>query len=291
MKKSMLLSTLLLYFINASSQESQQSLLLQYLGEKESQVDQIEYKYIDYVLSTNNIVNITDAEKYIPEIHQFFIEHMDEILLSAKSNELLEWIEEQKAIKKEQKRALWGQVLGAVASGLAAAGPQMQAALAQQNEEYVEKQRKQDIQSFLASHSIKDSPKQYSQSFASNNEIYQQPIQQSRRVTTSNGFDEPTSGGSTNILNDYLDVNSGLRETSGTTNKGQTVFLRVRYDASRNCPVVCAYKITGVSYPSGNNWAPANVASISTSHQLDGVYARDYKWVSNMNGLQIYFNY
>lgn len=281
----MISKRLFVLYLAASSlatfaQSSKSHLLFLYFGINENQS---ELNYISDYLEKNNLTMPgPDQEHAIIDAHNYYVTHQEEIDISTKANELIQF----RSAVKSVKAAAWAQALGSIASSI----PTAIAAGQQQQEEYQKKlNRDNEIQRYIAQHSS-NAPKQYSQNFGSTPTVTN--LTTRPQVTTSNGFDEPLSSASQS--------NTSSKHIGGTNNTSndqiiqavyvsghQLVTCRLRYNYGR----IWAYSTS--KNPLGQEeWVSIQVPETPTPTMSirDGDKAKDYKYTISGAGMIFYFN-
>lgn len=269
----------MLYYLVACSlatfaQSSKSHLLFLYFGINENQS---ELNYISNYLERNNLTMPgPDQEHAIIEAHNYYVAHQEEIDISTKANELIQF----RSAVKSAKAAAWAQALGSIASSI----PTAIAAGQQQQEEYQKKiNRDNEIQAYITQHSS-STAKQYTQVFGDVPTGSNNP--QAPKVTTSNGLEGP--------LPSPKSFETGSEsETMGVIiEKGvrQSVRLKVKGDRLEEMLVGDPYVYSG-----NRNWLPVGENGIPTEYKSDGELSKLYKYKVMVRsvglGLKtIYFN-
>lgn len=281
------------------AQTSNSHLLFQYFGANENQS---ELNYISWVLENNNLTTPgPDQEEAIIEAHNFYLSHKEEIDMSFKAEELIQF----RSAVKNAIAAGWARALSSIASSL----PTAFAAGQKQQEEYQKKiNRDKEIQAYIAQHSSKSStPKQYTQNFGSTSAMTNSTSRP--QVTTSNGFEEPLPS----VTNSHTSSHNNGGDQPSNSQSNLSSYITTVTNNVFNERIIQAVYVSGnqlvtcrLRYNSGRVWAYSTSknplgkeewVSIQTPEtptptmsNRDGDYAKDYKYTISGAGMKFYFN-
>ena len=274
-----------LFSVALWAQELHTELLFQHYGYNENHM---EIKYISAILQERNLTQPgPDQERAISEAHNYYLKNKDDIDMSIKTKELIEY----RAAVKSYKTVGWLNAISYVAAGI----PDAVAAGQQRQTEYQEKlNRDQNIQNYIAQHSSNSPTTIPQQNFGTNSNTIESTT---RRMPprTSNGFDEPLP--SAPSYGDNTTQNSSASQTSNTqvgekiisavyVQGGQLISCRLRYNNGQ----IWGYS-TSKNAINRDNWIDFYPQRpTSTMSLLDGDNAKDYKFKINASGLTFYFN-
>jgi len=306
---------LLLFCSNGFSQEKSDSLFFKYFGIPEN------YEEIIYLQSNaEKFKNLNDQDKAktLNEMHNYFVANQDEIVKTAKIDDLKKFI----YIVKTNHRSNMASIIGTLASALPTAVASGIATA--KNEEREKKQKREEQeQAMLAQNAQQDAQQAARVQAASSQYMSTSNYGQSNAKATVHstgsgqqfaGYNNMVSSSNTRrvaVSSDPYKNQSNMYGTSqpkqsvqqsGTIVHGvmavnsslKPVMLKVIYSSNR--AVVIAIKMTiGDGLSANRNWMTVNTDAQPTSSQYDNLeIVKDYQWkimfnVGGNNYVNIYF--
>ena len=296
-------------FITCYSLHAQQqtpNLMFQYYGMSQEPKASL---FISQQIDNRNFSNETEKEEFIAQIYSYYKEHEEDLLKQLKVQELINFRNTLKEIKEQ--KLLNG--LSALTLGIHK--------ISQQNKvnNVEQKNTENAIASYNTQTKVNNQYSNSSQSSQSSSLSYLNTLNKQKRENEIRQIAKQYAGNTSNakkaelimleaenaiqqglspeefkkrLSNSQESNNSSETEVRGETSKGQTIFLKVAYNATSNgLPKVRAYRyVKNAGYASeSKEWCYVNQTASNTNRETDGTFSEDYKYTCFFDGITVYF--